>query len=400
MANLSIFQHLLQPKSVADYDREAESSQLRQLQALQGQQQLAQVTRANQRADQLQTLAKSMPTDISDEGRMNMLRGGGYFNEADALDKSLQERAKTKAQAAKDTAEANAKTYDTADKRRMHVISGLQSFQNPADARQWLADSVVSGNLSMQDAQGMIKRVPADATEFGTWRDGMLKTLIKPEDQIKLTTPDANAVLQAKTSRENNQATADRIASEGAANRGVQMRGQDIASSDRKAAIKARQDTKGISPTLQKELIEQDDVVNSSNASIDALNKALNLNDKIYSGYKAVDRAKIRSNLPGDSAQAKATLDYDNLVGQQALSSLKSIFGGNPTEGERHILLELQASADKPADVRKDILNRAIQAAQRRMNNAKERSKAIRSGTYLSPEVDPLDDAMGIHGGQ
>ncbi|MGF1948910.1 hypothetical protein ACQUFD_17780, partial [Enterococcus gallinarum] len=54
------------------------------------------------------------------------------------------------------------------------------------------------------------------------------------------------------------------------------------------------------------------------------------------------------------------TVELDNLVTSNALTQLKSIFGGNPTEGERKIMLDIQGSSAQPDAVRQRIFDRAI----------------------------------------
>lgn len=407
MANVSIYSGLLQrPTTVDEYDRAAQQEQLNQLNILQGQQKLDAVTRTNKRADQLQALARGLPADVTDEGRIQALRGSGYFDEADALDKSIQGRAKTRADIASTQATTAKTQFETQQKQFQHVIGGLQQFGDAAQARDWLIDSVTAGNLPMTSAQQMIKTIPADPQQFGAWRDKALQGTLDAKEQAALKFAPAAAVLAAQTSRENNTASNARQAADSAAQRALVASEGEKNRSVKTAAIKAandRADRKGkgqgaMSPTLQKELIEADDTVQSAQGAIGNLKKALELNDKIDSGWRAVDRAKIRVQLPGDSTKAKATLDYDNLVGTQTLGSLKAIFGGNPTEGERAILLDLQASADKPKDVREKILQRAVAAAQRRVDLSSARAKSIRGGTYLTEGAGDgspsLDDAM------
>jgi hypothetical protein len=139
-----------------------------------------------------------------------------------------------------------------------------------------------------------------------------------------------------------------------------------------------------MSATLQKELLESDDTVTSSKSVIGLLNQALTLNDAAYSGYGAKGRAVVRSNLPGESPESNATIDLDNIMTSQALESLKAIFGGMPTEGERKILLDMQASVDKTTAQRKSIIDRAVKAAENRSTFANQKAKAIRGGTYLT----------------
>jgi hypothetical protein len=140
----------------------------------------------------------------------------------------------------------------------------------------------------------------------------------------------------------------------------------------------------GLSATAQKELFEADDAVQNGMGAIGSLQKALELNKDAYSGVGASTRATIRSNLPGASKSADATIAMENIIKDQALTSMKSIFGGNPTEGERAVLLDLQASASKTPKQREEILGRAMQAAQRRLDFNKQKADSLRGGSYMS----------------
>lgn len=142
-----------------------------------------------------------------------------------------------------------------------------------------------------------------------------------------------------------------------------------------------------MSATLQKELIEADDTVQAAAGVVRALEAALKQNDAAYSGYFAKERARLRSNLPGDSEAADATINIDNLMTGQGLESLKSIFGAAPTEGERKILMDMQASVDKTPAQRRAIMERAIEAAKRRAIYSNNKAQAIRSGSYLTEGI-------------
>ncbi len=159
-----------------------------------------------------------------------------------------------------------------------------------------------------------------------------------------------------------------------------------------------------MSATLQKELIEADDTVQAAGGVVRALESALKQNDQAYSGYFAKGRAVLASNIPGFPDEgADATIDIDNLMTGQGLESLKSIFGAAPTEGERKILMDMQASVDKTPAQRKAIMERAIAAARRRAMFAGNKAKAIREGTYLSEGIEapsaPADPAPAAASG-
>jgi len=97
---------------------------------------------------------------------------------------------------------------------------------------------------------------------------------------------------------------------------------------------------------------------------------------------------------------AGATANYENLVLGQALGQLKSTFGAAPTEGERKILLELQASVDKPDNVRQEILGRARQLAENRLRFNEQRANELRGGTFYKPQGSmtraPVKQTQGI----
>jgi hypothetical protein len=157
-----------------------------------------------------------------------------------------------------------------------------------------------------------------------------------------------------------------------------------ITGPDGKPVSAPKKGAAGLSATAQKELFEADDAVQNGMGAISSLNKAMELNNKAYSGVGASARATLRSNLPGGSEAADATIAMENIIKDQALTSMKSIFGGNPTEGERAILLDLQASASKTPKQREEILTRATQAAQRRLDFNKQKADALRGGSYMS----------------
>jgi hypothetical protein len=70
------------------------------------------------------------------------------------------------------------------------------------------------------------------------------------------------------------------------------------------------------------------------------------------------------------------------LLQQQALSQLKSLVGGNPTEGERAVIMDLQGVGAKSIEERKLIIERAIAAVETRKRKSEERLKNINAGRY------------------
>ncbi|MFT3987173.1 hypothetical protein [Aestuariivirga sp.] len=112
------------------------------------------------------------------------------------------------------------------------------------------------------------------------------------------------------------------------------------------------------------------------------------LNDKAGYGATAGVQAFAARNDPFgvfDDAKGEATTNFQNVVLGQALANLKATFGAAPTEGERQILLEMQASVDKTPKEREDIIKRAIKLAQARVKFNQSRADELRGGDYYKP---------------
>lgn len=147
-----------------------------------------------------------------------------------------------------------------------------------------------------------------------------------------------------------------------------------------------------IDPTSRKEIVEADDSIQQTNAAISALDRALELNKKSYAGAGASTGAWITNNTVGrvaDRPYALNTTELENVITNQALQSLRPTFGGNPTEGERKVLLEVAGSVNQPAEIRQRIFERARQLAQVRLHYNQQRAAAMRSGAYFAPGGQP-----------
>ncbi len=287
-----------------------------------------------------------------------------------------------------------------AQQRDQQFAQALQGGANPAELARYFPDKV-----------DLLKKL-ADAPNFG--RQAVARTIdvelpgggkgvrqldqfgapvtddmpgyVAPQgvnlgDKYVFTKPVAGQSLQMGMSPSDRDASARGWASNNLAN-------QRFAFDQQGGAAAVRPAKQGpMSVTMQKELLESDDVAQSSKAIISTLQQAKDINKDAYSGYGAKARAVLASNMPWNSKGADATINLDNMMTGQALESLKSVFGGMPTEGERKILLEMQASADKTPAQRQAIMDRAEAAAARRGTFATRKAQAIRNGTYLTDGV-------------
>ena len=144
----------------------------------------------------------------------------------------------------------------------------------------------------------------------------------------------------------------------------------------------------------QTAIDDADKAVIANRGVVGTLQDAKRLSKSAFSGLFPMQRAEVSANipdsplLPGSNQPAKDTLLLHNSVISQAVDQLKATFGGNPSEGERKILLDLAGSMTAPDDVRQEIYDRAIKAANARLELNQRRAQEIRGGTYYSPGGD------------
>lgn len=141
-----------------------------------------------------------------------------------------------------------------------------------------------------------------------------------------------------------------------------------------------REDQAPLSATDKKAILEADEMVASNESAVRALNEAKALSSKAYDGPTAGVRAKVTGVFGSEAGQA--TQELDNIVTSNALTQLKGIFGGAPTEGERKILLDIQGSVNQPAAVREKIYERARIAAEKRLEFNRQRAGELRDGSF------------------
>ncbi len=149
-----------------------------------------------------------------------------------------------------------------------------------------------------------------------------------------------------------------------------------------------REDAQPQTATDKKAILEADEMVLANTAAIDSLKRAQGLSKEAFAGPTAAERGYAASFLGPSSDWGKAGIATESLkneVETNALSQLKAIFGGAPTEGERKILLDLQGSASKAPAVRDEIYKRAESAASKRLEFNRQRADALRGQTYYKP---------------
>lgn len=137
-----------------------------------------------------------------------------------------------------------------------------------------------------------------------------------------------------------------------------------------------------VSPTEQKQIFDTEDTINSGLGVTKSLEDALSLNGQAYEGSLSGWRKTLGQLFSSDDPRYVATESFDNLIQSNALQSLKVTFGANPTEGERKILMDLQAISSKPRPVRDAILRRALDTVKTRISRETQRLERLKGGEY------------------
>jgi hypothetical protein len=149
-----------------------------------------------------------------------------------------------------------------------------------------------------------------------------------------------------------------------------------------------------------KELMEAEDSVAASQDLEQSIRRALELNDKALGGVGASARRFAGRNAPGflspvtgglvpNRETVEATTEFENTITQNALRSLRAVFGGNPTEGERKILLDVQGSIKMSPGERKKILENALEYARTKAQRSRVRAEQIQSGQFSTRKAVP-----------
>jgi hypothetical protein len=137
-----------------------------------------------------------------------------------------------------------------------------------------------------------------------------------------------------------------------------------------------------LSPTEIGLVDEKTKSVGAGKEALIALNRALELNPTALEGSLTGVRKSLGALFSSDDPAYVATEELDKTIIGSALTQMKTIFGGNPTEGERKILLDMQGASNQPRAVRERIFQNARAAVQRRLEADAQMLTDVRSGSF------------------
>lgn len=133
----------------------------------------------------------------------------------------------------------------------------------------------------------------------------------------------------------------------------------------------------------------EDDDVNLG-GTIGALTKARDLNPNVFSGITAGARGMIGAKVPGgglivDEQKAKDTVEWGNLMSQEAIKTMAQTLKGATTDFELRKFEQALADPSTPTDVRGRIIERMLALAQRKQQMNQTRMDQLRGGSYYKP---------------
>jgi hypothetical protein len=156
----------------------------------------------------------------------------------------------------------------------------------------------------------------------------------------------------------------------------------------------AEESSKKLTPGEIKLKSEAESVLGGLDDSMSSLKRAYSLNPNTFDGTLA-DTAKLKvleQTNPKDP-RVLATREQTNLLSKGAVDRLKAAFGGNPTEGERAALLQLEGLDSKSKEERALIMKNTYKLLQARRTREQKRLQEITSGAYrqTAPNAEELE---------
>ncbi len=165
---------------------------------------------------------------------------------------------------------------------------------------------------------------------------------------------------------------------------------------------KAQGDTRS-SATELKELWKSEDELPVLDNTIASLDRALELNDKTFTGYTAGVRGALGTKVWGgdmlvDPNAAAATEEWGKIMSMEAIQAMAANLKGATTDMELNRFVEMLADPTTPPAIRKGIINRMKTLAERQKAIKTQRIKELRgsNGNGGAPQPVVTEDGYTI----
>lgn len=174
--------------------------------------------------------------------------------------------------------------------------------------------------------------------------------------------------------------------------RKVRAAGMDPTSPEGRKAMFPRTDTP-VSATDKKAIFEAEDALPALQGTVENLNRALQLNDKTFTGMGAGTRAWLGSGLHdlavpdffADKKGSDATTEWQKIMGPEALQNMASTLKGATTDFELRKFIDMLGDPSTPVKVRASVIQRLQTLAQRKIEIQNARVRDLRGGQYFKP---------------
>ncbi len=141
----------------------------------------------------------------------------------------------------------------------------------------------------------------------------------------------------------------------------------------------------------KKIITAAEDELPNLQGTVEGLNRAMELNDKTFTGYSAGTRAALGSRVPGgsllvDKGAADATTEWQTIMSQEAITTMADSLKGATTDFELNTFKKDLADPTTPPAIRKKIIQRMLTLAERQKAIKERRINELRGGTYFKPQ--------------
>jgi hypothetical protein len=139
-----------------------------------------------------------------------------------------------------------------------------------------------------------------------------------------------------------------------------------------------------MSPTAARMMEDTEKSLSRIDEAMATVKEAFDRNQNSFSG-NPLEQAQFLalSNAGSTDERVINTRILKNLLSEQAITTLKDSFGGNPTEGERQAVLALAGVDALSRQEREAIILRLYEKFQARREQTQRKLDAIRSGEYF-----------------
>lgn len=163
---------------------------------------------------------------------------------------------------------------------------------------------------------------------------------------------------------------------------GLSVQQANLALNQQKFGFQKEKESKLTAAEVKMKSEAEDNLSNMDQALKD-LSQAYKLNPNTFdSSLVDVAQQKLLEAVGSKDPKVLATRTQSNLLSKQGLAKLKASFGGNPTEGERKILLDLEGIGAKTKEERAAIMRNAYSALKAKRERENKRLNEINQGLY------------------